>query len=161
MPKFALTLFLLLTCGSALAWTEEELVMLSAVNAARRENGLKPVGFDKSLAEAARKYAQELAEWGQLAHQGPKGTRLADRLDGEGYGFRLAAENLASGLIGPKETVGLWMNSPGHRKNLLQPELREAGVGMFRAADGQTYWTLVLGRRMGDKAEAPDYEIQP
>lgn len=161
MPRLLLALLLTLAAFPALAWPDEAVDMLSAINEVRRDHGLKPLQFEDKLGEVAQSYAQELAEWGRLSHQGPKGSSLVSRLDGRGYPFRLAAENLASGLIGPKETVGLWMNSAGHRDNLLKPEMNEAGVGMFKAKDGQTYWTLLLGRRLGDRSETVDYAIQP
>jgi uncharacterized protein YkwD len=161
MRRLVFTFFALLACLPARAETDAALDLLSGVNAARREQGLPPLKFDPSLSKAAQDFASELADWGQLSHQGRRGSSLASRLEGQGYAYRLAAENLASGLIGPQETVTLWLESPGHRKNLLLNEVREAGVGICRARDGQTYWTLLLGRRINDRAEQPDFEIGP
>ncbi|MBI5119397.1 MAG: CAP domain-containing protein [Rhodospirillales bacterium] len=161
MLRLILVFLALLTGFSARAETDAALDLLAGVNALRREHGLPSLRFEPNLSKAAQDYARELAAWGQLSHQGPDGSSLQTRLESRGYAYRLAAENLACGLIGAQETVGLWQDSPGHRKNMLLAEMREAGVGMDRAKDGQTYWTLLLGRRMSDRAEQPNYDDSP
>jgi uncharacterized protein YkwD len=161
MRCLALLFALLIAPPPALAETDEALDLLQDVNAIRREHGLLPLRFEENLSRQAKDFAQELADLGDLSHQGSKGKGLKARLESQGYDFRLAAENLASGQIGPGETVRLWMESPGHRRNILLPDVREAGIGKWLARDGQAYWTLLLGRRMADRADQPDYETGP
>lgn len=161
MLRLILVFLALLAVPPARAETDEALDLLAGVNAVRREHGLPSLRFEPSLSKTAQDYARQLAAWGQLSHKGPDGSSLQSRLESQGYAFRLAAENLASGLIGAQETVGLWRDSPGHRKNMLLADVREAGVGMDRAKDGQAYWTLLLGRRMNDRAEPPNYDDSP
>ncbi|MBF0267751.1 MAG: CAP domain-containing protein [Alphaproteobacteria bacterium] len=161
MRHFVLAFLILLAAFPSRAEPQAVQDALSAVNEVRRDHGLAPVRLDSQLGLAAQNFARELADWGRLSHRGPDGSNLDQRLVRQGYAYRLAAENLASGLIGPRQTVDLWLASPGHRDNMLRPELREAGIGISQAADGQAYWTLVLGRRMNDKGDAPDLDTGP
>ncbi|TAN58852.1 MAG: CAP domain-containing protein [Rhodospirillales bacterium] len=150
MRYLVFALFLL--AAPALADSDPAGELIGAVNSARRDVGLGPLRAEDRLSRAAQDYARVLAGWGRLSHQGPEGSRLKDRLSRQGYPYRQAAENLASGLIGPGETVALWLQSPGHRANMLMPDMHEAGVGIVRDADGQSYWTLLLGRRLEDNS---------
>ncbi|CAA6605485.1 Allergen V5/Tpx-1 family protein [Rhodospirillaceae bacterium LM-1] len=161
MRSFVLAFLILLAAFPSRAEPQSVQDALSAVNEVRRDHGLPSLRLDSQLGRAAQDFARELADWGQLSHKGPNGSNLDQRLVRQGYAYRLAAENLASGMIGPRQTVDLWLESPGHRENMLRPELREAGIGVSRASDGQAYWTLVLGRRMNDRGEAPDLDLGP
>jgi uncharacterized protein YkwD len=79
-----------------------------------------------------------------LSHRGSDGSDLGDRLARTGYPFTMAAENLAAGVTTPDETVWLWSGSPGHRRNMLTAEFREAGIAHLSGAGGEI-WVLVLG----------------
>jgi uncharacterized protein YkwD len=101
-----------------------------------------PLVLDSRLASAARKHSQDMAARDYFAHDAPapapNGVTPADRIVSEGYcglGCTRLAENIlwksGSGKTAPtpRQVVDLWMTSPGHRANILNPDLREIGVG--------------------------------
>lgn len=142
--------------GSARAAADEGALLLDAVNALRASRGLSALLPDPRLACAARVHAQAMAREGFFDHDGGSDGGLMERLARAGYGYALAAENLAAGLPAPDEVVAEWLASPGHRDNLLEPAARQAGVG-HATASGATftdYWTLILAQPLAG-AEAP------
>jgi uncharacterized protein YkwD len=101
-----------------------------------------PLVLDSRLAGAARKHSEDMAARDYFAHDAPapapNGVTLGDRVVSEGYcdqGCTRLAENIlwkggtGSGAPTPRQVVASWMNSPGHRANILDPDLREIGVG--------------------------------
>ena len=121
-------------------------VLLVEVNRARREHGLPALRLAPRLDEAARRHTHYMADSGRFAHEGPNGESVADRVVAAGYAYRYVAENIAAGQGSANEVVVAWMNSPGHRANMLNPTVVEMGVGYtFRTDDPyHHYWTLVL-----------------
>jgi uncharacterized protein YkwD len=139
---------------------EKSARVLALVNAARVETGQAVVVMEPRLTAAACSHARDLARGGPLSHRGSDGSDLADRLARTGYPFAMAAENLAAGVATPDETVWLWLGSPGHRRNMLTAEFREAGIAHLSGAGGEI-WVLVLGRPLpasagGRPPEAPN-----
>lgn len=120
--------------------------VLAEVNRVRQVNGLPTVRASYQLAEAARRHTRYMLDSGQVGHDGPNGQTVADRVLAAGYEYRFVAENVAAGQEDAVEVVNAWMNSPGHRANLLDPTVTEIGSGYeFRASDPyRHYWTLVL-----------------
>ncbi|MBI2445890.1 CAP domain-containing protein [Candidatus Micrarchaeota archaeon] len=115
-----------------------ELAVLDRVNAARVENGLGALEWSERSASAARKYAQELVESGRFAHTGQNGSNVHERLDAEGLVYFIANENLAqvsfNGTVPEaKAVVDGWMQSPGHRSNIIDVDklYSHAGVGVY------------------------------
>ena len=86
-----------------------------------------------------------------FSHTGIDGSTMTQRIGVAGYQFSSAAENIAAGYTTPEEVVGGWMNSPGHRANILNPNLTEIGVGYYcLETDPGTlnynhYWTQDFG----------------
>lgn len=131
--------------------------LIAAVNAARAGEGLPPLALNGRLTAAACRQAQDLAgralhDVEALSHKGRDGSTLAVRLQEAGYAYRTAAENLAAGVADPQETLRLWLASAGHRRNLLNPAVREAGAAYLgpRLSPGGNrqgpldVWVLVL-----------------
>lgn len=120
--------------------------LLAEVNRVRRTRGLSAVRLSARLDEAAHVHTRYLASGGRFAHEGPNGESVADRVVAAGYTYGFVAENIAAGQADAAEVIVAWMNSPGHRANLLNPSVVEIGVGYaFRADDPyHHYWTLVL-----------------
>ena len=120
--------------------------LLAEVNRVRRDHSLPGVRLSARLDEAAVRHTQYMATSGRFTHDGPSGENVADRVVAAGYGYRFVAENIAAGQATADEVVLAWMNSPGHRANLLNPAVVEIGVGyVFRTdAPYHHYWTLVL-----------------
>jgi uncharacterized protein YkwD len=78
-------------------------------------------------------------------HATPEGKSPFDRMTAAGYVFRAAAENIAAGQRTPESVVQAWMNSAGHRANILNCSLREIGVGVANGGSFGIYWTQDFG----------------
>lgn len=118
--------------------------LLAAHNARRTEVGLPALGASVKLQAAAIAHADRMASVGKMAHVGIGDGDLASRLLGVGYRFRGAGENVAWGQRDVAAVMSSWMNSPGHRANILG-NFAEAGLAVARGADGSAYWCAVFG----------------
>lgn len=122
--------------------------ILFQVNAARATHGLAPLRWNARLAEAAAMHAADLQTCRKLAHEGCDGSDLPLRARRAGYAFRRVSENLALCPCDAANVVQLWLNSDGHRRNLLDPNVSELGADT-RADTGdlrRQQWVLVMGR---------------
>ena len=121
-----------------------------AINNYRRAKGLKPLKLDAELTTAARAHAQDLAKWDRISHYGSDGSNPWDRVKRAGYNAKLAAENVGTGQASFDEVLKGWQNSPGHNKNLLQPEAQHIGLALVHdpKTEFKTFWTLVVGSRL-------------
>ncbi len=121
----------------ALAQTALELEVLQRTNQVRLERGLRPLQWDAPAYKAALGHAQDMQERNFFAHQNPDGLGAAERMRAAGVLEVMVGENLAS-FEGypdpeiPKRALSGWMNSPGHRANLLKPEFTHLGVALLR-----------------------------
>lgn len=109
--------------------------VLSAVNAARAKAGCAPLRMNPKLAAAAKSHARAMAEQNFFAHSGKDGSRLPGRITRQGYDYQSAAENIAAGQDSPREVVQDWLQSSGHRKNILDCKLSETGIAVVYQAD--------------------------
>jgi len=121
-----------------------------AINNYRRSKGLKPLKLDAELTTAARAHAQDLAKWDRISHYGSDGSNPWDRVKRAGYNAKLAAENVGTGQASFDEVLKGWQTSPGHNKNLLQPEAQHMGLALVQdpKTEFKTFWTLVIGSRL-------------
>ncbi len=118
------------------------------LNRKRAENGLSQLAWSDKLAATARLHSQNMSEYNFFSHRGLDGKMVSDRADETGVGkWRSIGENIAFNR-GYQDPVGravqLWMDSPAHRHNLLDPNWKEAAVGIAVAADGSYYFTQVF-----------------
>ncbi|MEU8526665.1 CAP domain-containing protein [Streptomyces sp. NPDC048629] len=120
---------------------EDEVVIL--VNDRRRAAGLAPLRVDERLRASSRAHSKDMYARGFFAHETPEGVRPADRMRTAGYPAP-AAENIARGQQNAPAVVRAWMNSPGHRANILRKGLVTIGVGVF-LAHGGPWWTQNFG----------------
>jgi uncharacterized protein YkwD len=128
----------------AVAWRAE---VLTLVNDERAAVGLDALVRNQTLEEEADEYACEMIHYNFFAHVNPvTGTTLADRTEAIGYDYVLVGENLAAGLDTPQQVVQAWMDSPGHRANILEPQFTELGVGVRGGGAHGTYWVQEFGR---------------
>ena len=107
--------------------------MLAAVNAAREEQGRPPLRLHPLLTQAAQRHAEDMLHRLFYDHVNPDGDTVLDRVRAVGFrgrGRRTVSENIAKGLFGTAEVVGRWMNSSGHRRNILRRGFTELGVGV-------------------------------
>lgn len=114
---------------------DSERQLFESVNRERIAQGLSALQWDESLFKAARKHALLMLNLNQLEHQLPNEPNLEARLAEAGARFAVIAENIA---IGPDPQIihSSWMNSPGHRKNILDPRLTSIGVAAVRGPGG-------------------------
>ena len=117
---------------------------LAAVNSFRVDNGLKPLVLDERLSRAAGVQSKTQAERNWMGHYGADGSTAKDRAERAGYRAKIASENVASGQKSFGDAMHFWEESPGHRTNLLRPNVTAIGVAMAKAGSGRAYWTLVL-----------------
>jgi uncharacterized protein YkwD len=105
--------------------------LLTAINSARAAAGVAPLRATAALTSAAAWQSQALARAGILDHTSPDGSTLIDRLRRARWHGMAAGEDLAV-AAGPAEAVAMWMQSPGHRENLLRASFRTVGLGLAR-----------------------------
>jgi len=113
--------------------SQAERSMLVAINAARASAGVAPLRVSGSLGSAAAWQSTVLAQAGILDHTSPDGSTLIVRLARAHWRGSSAGEDLAV-APSPAEAVAMWMQSPGHRENLLRPTFRSVGLGVARGA---------------------------
>lgn len=127
--------------------------LLAEVNRVRGGAGLGPLYVDLRLARAAATHSADMARRSALGHRGRDGSEVQDRAERNGYDWLSIAENVASGQPTVADVMGSWMESPGHRRNILNPRVRHFGAAVARDARGRTYWTQVFGDT--DREPAP------
>ncbi|GAB3500757.1 hypothetical protein GCM10027575_00910 [Phytohabitans suffuscus] len=130
---------------SSLSAYENEVVALT--NQERRANGCAPVEVNAALARAARLHSEDQARHGKMSHTGSDGSTPWQRAGRSGY-HDARSENVAMGYQTPAAVVNAWMNSDGHRKNILNCTVTAIGVGLARAGDGTPYWTQMFGSKV-------------
>lgn len=104
--------------------------MLAKVNAARRAVGARPLVADPHLDEAAQEHAQDMLLRAYYDHETPEGRTPRARLESTGYLAHKVGENIAEGQFSVDEVMNGWLGSSGHRRNLLDPEFSDFGVGL-------------------------------
>ena len=134
--------------GSAYGRTEARIFDL--INAERRHQGLRPLVFNAQLNQMARIQAQNMAYYQRMAHTLPNATlpTLGDRAHYVGYTYGRIAENVALGYPNAETVVESWMNSRGHRQNILDSGVLETGIAVARSATGGLYYCQVFGRQL-------------
>lgn len=125
--------------------TKEEQAVIDLTNAERKAAGLKPLTADPKLMAAARGHAENMAKLEMLEHTLNDKTH-ADRAKDAGYEFGWLGENIAWNQENAKEVLGSWMNSSGHKANILKDEATEIGVAVAKSKKGERYWVQVFGK---------------
>ncbi|MCA9525630.1 MAG: hypothetical protein KC549_04950, partial [Myxococcales bacterium] len=125
-------------CGTA-----EEAETVRLANASRAQSGLRALTCDATMRAAARAHSQDMCDNGYFSHTGRDGSQPWDRMRRAGAQFGAAGENIAWGYGSPDAVHTGWMNSAGHRANLLGNGWRRIAVG-YVACGGQPYWTQVF-----------------
>ena len=140
MKKFLLSVavILILTVGGTVhAQGNFAVEVLNLVNAERARVGSPPLRLAADLMECSAIRAQELVEY--FSHTRPDGSDWSTALGNKGYTW---GENIAAGYPTAEDVVSSWMNSEGHRRNILNPEFRELGIGYYYDDDTgyKTFW---------------------
>ncbi len=123
---------------------EFELRVLELVNAERAKHGLSALTWDSSLAAVAEAHSLDMAENNFFSHTNLKGQSPFDRMKAFGISYSYAAENIAAGQKTPESVMNSWMNSEGHRKNILNQNVTRLGAGYVQGGSYGHYWTQVF-----------------
>ena len=115
------------------------------VNQERRKAGLDLLSNDTRLASSARKHSKDMAQQNFFSHTSLDGRTPGDRIKAEGYSGFTYGENIAAGFSTPESVMEVWMNSPGHRANILNPDFCDIGVGYAEGGNFRHYWTQNFG----------------
>lgn len=120
---------------------EEEVVRL--VNIERQKEGLAPLTHSSELSKVARAKSQDMANNNYFSHNSPTYGDPFAMMGSFGIQYRTAGENIAKGYSSAESVVRGWMNSSGHRANILNPSFGKIGVGYVKV-NGTTYWTQMF-----------------
>lgn len=124
--------------SSVKAW-ESEVVKL--VNAERSKRGLELVKENWELSRCARYKSQDMINKNYFGHQSPTYGSPFVMMESFGLRFSAAGENIAKGQRTPQEVMNAWMNSEGHKRNIISPSYTQIGVGLAKDKNGVCYWT--------------------
>ncbi|MGK5443733.1 CAP domain-containing protein [Micromonospora sp. URMC 105] len=116
--------------------------VVDLVNAERAKAGCGKLSIDDKLMTAAQRHSQDQADHRNMSHTGSDGSDAGDRIERVGYSWRTYGENVAWNQKTPAEVMRAWMNSQGHRENILNCAFTEIGVGV--ASSNGPYWTQVF-----------------
>ncbi len=125
--------------------TEKEQKLLDLTNAERKAAGAAELKPNPKLFAAARGHSENMATQLVLAHTLDDKT-FDQRIKDAGYDFGAAAENIAEGQDTPEEAVRSWMNSEGHKVNLLNADFTEVGLAVRKGENGRRFWTQVFAK---------------
>ena len=102
---------------------------VAEANRLRREHGVRELVIDEKLSEVAQAHAEDMARRNYFSHETPEGVNPFRRMQKGGVHFVRAAENIAMGPVTAQRVFALWMDSPGHRQNLLSDAYGRQGLG--------------------------------
>jgi hypothetical protein len=111
--------------------------LLQATNQERQKEGLKPLTYNFLLDQAAQAKAEDMAAKNYWSHNTPDGKEPWVFIESASYKYHKAAENLAYGFDNSQTTLSGWMNSPSHRANVLDGDLRDVGFGIVNIPNYQ------------------------
>ncbi|SDP22371.1 spore coat assembly protein SafA/uncharacterized protein, YkwD family [Halobacillus aidingensis] len=118
--------------------------VIDLTNQERAKNGLPALKANWQLSRVARYKSRDMANKNYFSHTSPTYGSPFDMMRDFNVSYNRAAENIAAGQRTPQEVVNGWMNSPGHRKNILDPNLTQIGVGYAQGGSYGHYWTQMF-----------------
>jgi uncharacterized protein YkwD len=130
--------------GGSTTQSADENKVVEITNQERAQAGCGPVKVNTKLASAARLHSQDQAEHNNMSHTGSDGSSPWQRSERAGY-TNAIGENVAAGYRTPAAVMDGWMNSEGHRANILNCNAKAIGVGLAYASNGTPYWTQMFG----------------
>lgn len=126
------------------AGSGREQQVLAIVNQERTANGCGAVKMNSRLGTAARLHSRDQAAHNNMSHTGSDGSSPWQRAERAGYDHAIG-ENVAAGYRTAAAVMDGWMNSSGHRANILNCKAKAIGIGVAAASDGTVYWTQLFG----------------
>lgn len=144
-----------LLCWSAMATAQEvaseverlEQQVLNRTNEIRHRHDLEPLTMNPELRGIARNYSEAMGRRDFFSHSGPQGDTVGDRVRDAGFCYQAVAENLAKNYNMPDPVANAvqgWMQSKGHRRNILTPVFRRTGIGIWRHEDTYYFTQIFL-----------------
>ncbi|RSL35001.1 hypothetical protein D7Z54_03890 [Salibacterium salarium] len=121
---------------------EQEVIQLT--NQEREQAGLDPLQSYSELSDVARDKSKDMRDAGYFDHNSPNYGSPFDMMDSYGIEYSGGGENIAAGQRSPEEVVEGWMNSQGHRENILNPDFTHIGVGHAEGGSYGDYWTQMF-----------------
>lgn len=118
--------------------------VLNLVNAERSKQGLKPLTLSAKLTDIATMKSKDMADKGYFDHTSPTYGSPFQMLQDFGVHYSSAGENIAAGQKTPEEVMQAWLNSSGHRANILNANFTELGVGFYQGGNYGVYWTQLF-----------------
>jgi uncharacterized protein YkwD len=113
------------------------------INAHRARYGAPALRYNYALTVAAQRHANDMARRNRMTHIGSDGSNAGQRITRAGFRWTSWAENIAVGYASSSSVVYAWLNSPGHRANMLNPRFRWMGVGIAYGY-GRYWWCTVF-----------------
>ena len=135
--------------------------LLASTNVQRTNNGLSGLTLNSKLSQAAQAKANDMVARNYWSHNTPDGQEPWVFISNAGYDYLAAGENLAYGFATSEDTVTGWMNSPGHRANILNSNYQEVGFGMANSSNfvsngEQTIVVAMYGKPVAAPAPTPE-----
>lgn len=138
-------------------WREAGKAILEQVNQARREprrcgkqsfDAAPPVSWNSKLGDTALAHSRDMAQQDYFSHQGRDGSQVSDRAQRQGYRWQRIGENIAAGQGSAEQAVSGWLASPGHCRNIMNPDFTEMGAAYATNPESAAtvYWTQVFGQ---------------
>lgn len=129
------------TTGSFSSFQKE---VTRLVNVERSKRGLSELAFNSQLSNVATLKSQDMINKNYFSHTSPTYGSPFDMMKQFNISYKAAGENIAMGQKTPAEVVNAWMNSQGHRENILNPNFTDIGVGVAKSSNGTLYWTQMF-----------------
>ena len=123
--------------------TQAEAV-LKLVNQERKKAGVQPLTLSDKLTSIANTKAKDMADKGYFSHNSPTYGSPFDMLKQFGVSYSYAGENIAAGQKSAEEVMNSWMNSSGHKANILNKNYTQLGVGFYRGGEYGTEWVQLF-----------------
>ncbi|MFC4809122.1 CAP domain-containing protein [Paenibacillus sp. GCM10023250] len=131
------------TSGSGAGTVDSSIAsqILQKVNAERSKAGVQPLSLSAELNKVAQAKSADMRDKGYFDHQSPTYGSPFDMMKSFGVSYSYAGENIAAGQQDVQAVMTAWMNSPGHRQNILSPNYTKLGVGYAKGGSMNPYWT--------------------
>ncbi|MPM72347.1 hypothetical protein SDC9_119320 [bioreactor metagenome] len=110
----------------------------------RSKRGLSELSLNTQLSNVATLKSQDMINKNYFSHTSPTYGSTFDMMKQFNISYRTAGENIAMGQKTPAEVVNAWMNSQGHRENILNSNFTDIGVGVAKSSNGTLYWTQMF-----------------
>lgn len=121
-----------------------EMEVIRLVNIERQREGLAPLVASSALSNVARKKSEDMAINNYFSHTSPTYGSSSNMMRTFGINSSYSGENIAKGQLSAASVVSAWMNSSGHRANIMNPSFKTIGVGHFQSSNGTNLWTQMF-----------------